>query len=78
MRPLKLQLPNGNACFPTITAPAFPPYFGRTPGQNEGYDPSKAYGQSKLANVLMANALARRMEGKGVYVGQSAAVLRKP
>jgi len=35
---------------------------------DEGYDPQAAYGQSKLANVLFSNALARRLAGRGVYV----------
>ncbi|XP_054622131.1 retinol dehydrogenase 12-like isoform X2 [Dunckerocampus dactyliophorus] len=32
------------------------------------YDPMKAYGQSKLANVLFARALARKLSGTGVSV----------
>jgi WW domain-containing oxidoreductase len=30
---------------------------------SQGYSPNKAYGQSKLANLLFARALARRFEG---------------
>ncbi|KAJ3610976.1 hypothetical protein NHX12_020992 [Muraenolepis orangiensis] len=33
-----------------------------------GYDPMKAYGQSKLANVLFARSLAKRLQGTGVSV----------
>lgn len=29
-----------------------------------GYDPIKAYGQSKLANVMFARCLAKRLEGE--------------
>ncbi|XP_028288470.1 retinol dehydrogenase 12 [Parambassis ranga] len=32
------------------------------------YDPMKAYGQSKLANVLFARSLAKRLQGSGVSV----------
>jgi len=32
------------------------------------YDRAKAYGQSKLANVLFAQELAQRMQGKGILV----------
>ncbi|XP_030204547.1 retinol dehydrogenase 12 [Gadus morhua] len=32
------------------------------------YDPMKAYGQSKLANVLFARSLAARLQGTGVSV----------
>ncbi|KAM8731317.1 retinol dehydrogenase 12 [Acanthopagrus schlegelii] len=32
------------------------------------YDPMKAYGQSKLANVLFARSLAKRLQGTGVSV----------
>eukprot|EP00667_Euglena_gracilis_P014180 EG_transcript_14652 len=35
---------------------------------DEDYHPWKAYGQSKLANALMSAALARRLEGKRVFV----------
>ncbi len=34
--------------------------------QNKSYFIFKAYGQSKLANVLFSNALAKRLEGTGV------------
>lgn len=33
-----------------------------------GWEPLKTYNQSKLANVLFAYALARRLEGRGVVV----------
>ena len=32
----------------------------------KSYSPIKAYGQSKLANVLHANELAKRLEGTGI------------
>ena len=36
------------------------------PGLQEGYAPMKAYGQSKLANLLFTYELAKRLEGSGV------------
>eukprot|EP00415_Alexandrium_ostenfeldii_P000700 UN0700 len=33
----------------------------------DSYNPSAAYGRSKLANVLFARALARRLAGRKVY-----------
>jgi len=37
-------------------------------GSNESYDPLINYAKSKLANILFNGELARRMEGKGVFV----------
>lgn len=34
----------------------------------KGYDPQRAYGQTKLANMLFTYELARRLEGSGVTV----------
>jgi WW domain-containing oxidoreductase len=34
-------------------------------GGERGYEPMRAYGQSKLANILFARELARRLEGTG-------------
>ena len=34
----------------------------------KSYGPAKAYNQSKLANVLHANELARQLEGTGITV----------
>jgi WW domain-containing oxidoreductase len=39
--------------------------FGNLDG-SQGYDPWRFYGQSKLANVLTARALSKRLEGTGV------------
>ena len=39
--------------------------FGNLDGSH-GYDPWKFYGQSKLANLLTARALTKRLEGTGV------------
>lgn len=36
------------------------------PSMEAGFDGLKAYGQSKLANVLFSNELARRLDGTGV------------
>ncbi|GJP38705.1 hypothetical protein CLOM_g23123 [Closterium sp. NIES-68] len=38
----------------------------------EGYDPIKAYGQSKLANILHARELARRLKEEGAPVAVNA------
>jgi len=35
------------------------------------YDPTEAYGQSKLSNILFARELARRVEGKKIYVNSA-------
>ena len=37
-----------------------------TPGGREDWSPLKAYGRSKLCNILFTRALARRLEGSGV------------
>ena len=39
---------------------------GATQSRDTQYEDGRAYGQSKLANVLFAAELARRMEGTGV------------
>lgn len=34
----------------------------------QGYSPRRAYGQSKLANILCTRSLAKRLQGSGVTV----------